>query len=46
MHVYYFFLPVMNVGASETIARVSVMILEVATHHQGPPIDPWHSSAS
>ena len=37
MHVY-FYLPVMNLGASAsvTITSVSVTMSEVATHHQGP----------
>ena len=55
MHGYYFYLPVMNLGASVMIASVSVTISKVAAHHQGPhqyhsqrsiPMDPWQSSAS
>ena len=36
MQVCYFHLLVMNLGASVTIASVSVTISEVAAHHQGP----------
>ena len=36
MHGYYFYLPVMNLGASVTVASVSVTISEVAAHRQGP----------
>ena len=52
MHVYYFYLPVMNLGAYVMIASVSVMVSEVAIHHtkiaaQGSVlIDPCHCLAS
>ena len=36
MKICYFYLPVMNLGASVTIASVSDTISEVAAHHQGP----------
>ena len=45
MHGYYFYLPVMNLGASVTIASLCVTISKVAAHRQGlhqyhsPPLD-------
>ena len=41
MHSYYFYLPVMNLGASVTISSVSVTISKVAAHRQGP--NQYHS---
>ena len=38
MHVFCFYLPVMNLGASVTITSISVMISEVATHRCSPTL--------